>query len=759
MDRKQSTINLIKVHNLYKKNLATRGFFIKTVCEYFDSIKQSKLTSSDLNFLLYFSNEVGIPQYYELLQNKYQSGKQIQKEDMNLLSISSFLNEATLTIDNKMLHRYQKEVYDLFRFEDENRYVLSAPTSFGKTYIVFEIIKKMNYADVLLVFPTISLLSENLIKLYEDSFFSQYSIHTLSEIDETEFGDKNIFIYTPERYLSFLDNNNRKFSFSFIDEIYKIDNDFIINNEELQENERDTAYRLALEYACRNSKDLLLSGPYIEFQKSENVNNSFNNFAAFNRFNIIEYNDVEIVAKNITSINKNRFKIGDSEYKFKSGTSSIREKIAQSVLSLDGNTIIYCGKKYSTEYYAEYLLNYEPYKIKVRNQESSNYLYIIFLEHIESKFGSDWILYKALKNRIGIHNSGIPKYIQKEIINLFNLGELICLFSTTTITEGVNTTAKNIIITSIKKGKKDLKQFDAKNIAGRAGRFNIHYSGNVLDLTKDFEEIIGSQQETIEHKNYDINRNKNDVDLEVTAEVYMNKDDKELKDSIDREKEYSGLPDIIFKSYKTIGPLVKISIYNRIKKMTPSELRKIEQLKHVLNTSKGNSIHWEGFQTIVDLLCPFISDVDLKSIMERKVGVKGYSLIVIQLSTYLEKGFLGTVNYYYETKQMDKDKAIRNTARLIYTTFKYQLVKYLGVFDLLYRYHYSKIYRKDFLEVKGIQILLQRLEYNALTDNGRKLSDYGVPFEIVKFYEGNTLNKNFDMYEMYIDRLIQKLIE
>ncbi|MCK1231705.1 DEAD/DEAH box helicase family protein [Streptococcus uberis] len=678
---------------------------------------------------------------------------------MNLLSISSFLNEATLTIDNKMLHRYQKEVYDLFRFEDENRYVLSAPTSFGKTYIVFEIIKKMNYADVLLVFPTISLLSENLIKLYEDSFFSQYSIHTLSEIDETEFGDKNIFIYTPERYLSFLDNNNRKFSFSFIDEIYKIDNDFIINNEELQENERDTAYRLALEYACRNSKDLLLSGPYIEFQKSENVNNSFNNFAAFNRFNIIEYNDVEIVAKNITSINKNRFKIGDSEYKFKSGTSSIREKIAQSVLSLDGNTIIYCGKKYSTENYAEYLLNYEPYKIKVRNQESSNHLYIIFLEHIESKFGSDWILYKALKNRIGIHNSGIPKYIQKEIINLFNLGELICLFSTTTITEGVNTTAKNIIITSIKKGKKDLKQFDAKNIAGRAGRFNIHYSGNVLDLTKDFEEIIGSQQETIEHKNYDINRNKNDVDLEVTAEVYMNKDDKELKDSIDREKEYSGLPDIIFKSYKTIGPLVKISIYNRIKKMTPSELRKIEQLKHVLNTSKGNSIHWEGFQTIVDLLCPFISDVDLKSIMERKVGVKGYSLIVIQLSTYLEKGFLGTVNYYYETKQMDKDKAIRNTARLIYTTFKYQLVKYLGVFDLLYRYHYSKIYRKDFLEVKGIQILLQRLEYNALTDNGRKLSDYGVPFEIVKFYEGNTLNKNFDMYEMYIDGLIQKLIE
>jgi len=64
---------------------------------------------------------------------------------MNLLSISSFLNEAHLTLNNYMLHKYQKEVLELFEFHFDNRYILSAPTSFGKTFIVlppkfFEII-------------------------------------------------------------------------------------------------------------------------------------------------------------------------------------------------------------------------------------------------------------------------------------------------------------------------------------------------------------------------------------------------------------------------------------------------------------------------------------------------------------------------------------------------------------------------------------------------------------------------------------------
>ena len=761
MDRNERTAHLIKELNLYKRYPERRGAFVKATCDYYDAVKIDELTSSDLNFLRYIANEAGVPQYFELLESKYQEGNEINQEDMNLLSMSSFLNEANLIVNNYMLHKYQKEVLDLFENNSVNRYVLSAPTSFGKTFIVYTIIKKMDYSNILLVFPTISLLSENYLKLQNDEFFSPYKIHTLSEINEDELGEKNIFIYTPERYLSFLDNNTSYFDFTFVDEIYKIDNDFIIDNDTPEENERDTAYRLALEYACQNSKDILLAGPYIQFQKLDTERNSFNNFVRVNKFTILEYNDVEIVSKNITHIDRNKFELGNIKYKLNVGTSSLQDKVVQTIVKIEGNTLIYCGSKADVERFANHMLKNDEYFSLLSEKEYKEYdeLFSIFLKHIEKKFGSDWILYKALEKRIGIHHAGIPKYLQNEIINLFNSGELLCLFSTTTITEGVNTTAKNLIVTAVKKGRKPLKQFDAKNIAGRAGRFNVHYSGNVIDLTKEFQAVIDSQQDEIEHKNYDNSRNKTDVDLEVTFDEFLTDDDKNFKAEINEAKEKSGLPDFIFQSYRTIGPLEKISIYNRIKEMSIVEFHKIDQLKQVLNLSNGTKIHWEGFQTVVDICHKFVSNSDLKRIMETRVGQKNFSLIVVQLSGFLEKGFLGTVDYYVKQQNYSKDRAISKTSKLIYTIFKYHLVKYLGVFDLLYRFHYSRVYRRNFDDVAGIQLLLQRLEYNALTNTGRKLSDYGVPFELVKYYDGVVKTKNFDLYESYVDTRIQNLLE
>lgn len=761
MDRNERTTHLIKELNLYKRYPERRGVFIKSTCDYYDAVKIDELTSSDLNFLRYIANEAGVPQYFELLERKYQEGNEINPEDMNLLSMSSFLNEANLIVNDYMLHKYQKEILELFENNSVNRYVLSAPTSFGKTFIVYTIIKKMNYSNILLVFPTISLLSENFLKLQNDEFFSTYKIHSLSEIKKEELGEKNIFIYTPERYLSFLDNNSWNFDFTFVDEIYKIDNDFIIDNDTPEENERDTAYRLALEYACRNSKDILLAGPYIQFQKLGTEINSFNNFTLVNKFKILEYNDVEIVSKNITHIDRNKFELGNIKYRLDHGTSSLQDKVIQTIVKIEDNTLIYCGRKSEVERLANHLLENDEYLslISEKHYNEDEELYSIFLNHVENTFGFDWILYRALEKRIGIHHSGIPKYIQNEIINLFNKGQLQCLFSTTTITEGVNTTAKNLIVTAIKKGEKRLKQFDAKNIAGRAGRFNVHYSGNVIDLTKQFETIINSQQAEIEHKNYDNRHNKTDIDLEVTLDEFLTDDDRKFKDEINEAKQESGLPNFIFHSYKAIGPLNKISIYNRIKKMSPAEFQKIEQLKRVLNTSEGKDIHWEGFQTVINICSKFVSNSDLKQLMEKKVGKKQFSLIVIQLASYLQNGFLGIVDYYVEEQRHSKDKAISKTSKLIYTIFKYHLVKYLGLFDLLYRFHYSQVYRKDFDNVTGIQILLQKLEYNALTNIGRKLSDFGVPFELVRYYDRVVENKNFDLYESYVDEKIQNLLK
>lgn len=224
----------------------------------FDFIKGEPISEADMNFLLFLANEAGVPQYFDLLKDKFTDCR-ISDENINALTLSALFHDASLIRGNNKLHRYQKNVLDSFTARQQNRFVLTAPTSFGKTFLVYEVIQKMQYQNILLIFPAISLLSENYARLCSSDTFQEYKIHSLSE-EEFNLSEKNIFIFTPERFLSFMDSHQHlHFDFAFIDEVYKIDNSFIIDQETIGENERDTAYRLALEFICNLTSDMLLA--------------------------------------------------------------------------------------------------------------------------------------------------------------------------------------------------------------------------------------------------------------------------------------------------------------------------------------------------------------------------------------------------------------------------------------------------------------------------------------------------------------------
>lgn len=98
-------------------------------------------------------------------------------------------------------------------------------------------------------------------------------------------------------------------------------------------------------------------------------------------------------------------------------------------------------------------------------------VYEIFLNHLQNTFGDDWIVLKALRGRIGIHHSLVPKYIQKEIINLFNCGALICLFRLLQLPRGLIHLQKyNYYIG--KKGAKNLDNLMLKTSLVEQGVFN-----------------------------------------------------------------------------------------------------------------------------------------------------------------------------------------------------------------------------------------------------------------------------------------------
>ena len=762
MDRIKETANVIVRLNQYKKNKLRDFDFIKIVCSYFDVIKRDRLTEKDFKFLKYLADSSGVPHFYNTL-NRFGQNPNIETFDLN--TFSSIVYESLLHTDERsMLHQYQKNIIDKFERGKLNRFFLSASTSFGKTHLVFEVIKKMRYKNVVLIFPTIALLSENLERIIseEDYFFfrNNYEVHTLSEI--VQLGENNLFIYTPERYLSFIEKNtsNIKFDFAFIDEVYKIDNDYIID-EEVKENERDVAYRLAVFYSLGNNTDVLLAGPYMDFAmpNTPDYNPSFDNFLNENKVTLINYNNYEIVNKSYYTVKRSNIFFEDEQININYSSSNKTERLKSTVASIMGipqNLIIYCanrGKRGGVEQYAELLIQSGI----LSNHDYSHYQDTI--DHISSQFRNTWILVRALKCGIGIHHGLVPKYIQKEIISLFNQGFIKILISTTTITEGVNTSAKNLIVLHSRKGSKDLKKFDAKNIAGRAGRFGYHYSGRVIDLSNTFTNVINGKEEIIKHKNYDINSPKDEIDLFYSDEKYLSKNDRIRKNNIDREQHDRKIPEYILSQYKVVSKLDKIKIYDSITKLTSSELQLIKMLIQSINYKLD--IHYDGFQLVLDILQPIIKNENLKRLLQYKDGNEEYSILTHLVHFYLNGGFNGSVNYHLR-KGKSIDEAITETAKFVYSTLKYQTVKYLGVFNLMYRFHVSQKRNIRYEDVPGVDKLLLKFEYNALTNEGRIASDYGVPASIVDYYENeqqrNKIKASFDNYELIVFDKIEKII-
>ena len=763
MDRFEGTSNIIKAYYQFKRN-GNNAEFVSKVCEYFNCIKSDKLDGSDLTFLSFIASEAGVPQYYDMLIKRQNRDEMDMVEQISLGMLSSFFYDASLCVDEQgnKLHRFQKQILEKFS-DDTNRFVLTAPTSFGKTFIVYQILQKMKYSTILLIFPTISLLTENYERIKAYPFFGGYSIHTLSE-EEIDESANNLFIFTPERYLSFLDSQKGTvFDFAFIDEIYKIDNGYLVDEETVLENERDVAYRLALEYICRQAKDIFLAGPYISLNNDETYN-SFLKFTEENNFQILQYNEFEIVSKQYYEISK-RGSYNIDEYDVYIPNKQRKTLLLQIIPKISfpaENTIIYCGKKTDTEKYAQILIQ-EPNIVKTFSDmyKEEDELYKIFVEHLERTYGEEWIVVVALKARIGIHHGLIPKYIQKEIINLFGRGQLVCLFSTTTITEGVNTPAKNIIITSLKKGKKDLKQFDAKNIAGRAGRFGKHYSGRIIDISSGFVDIIKSDNEKLKHKNYDVNSQKSDVDYQITKDEFLSPTEQREKQRLQRKAEEIELPDTILAKFKVVGPRDKITLYESIIHLDIAERESIDNLVNSVVFSRGHKINWDGLQTVLNIIAPIVSNGKLKFMITHKFIAKSgkqYSLLVILLQAYLDNGFMGMVEYQIKNKGMNMDRAMRYVADTVYNTFKYQLVKYFGTFDILYRFVQSKERQCDMEDVKSISFLLQKLEYNATNERAKKVSDYGVPFKIIKKYEDPSVQVEYDPYEKYVDNQVKLML-
>lgn len=109
-------------------------------------------------------------------------------------------------------------------------------------------------------------------------------------------------------------------------------------------------------------------------------------------------------------------------------------------------TLIYCSTPARARRMAKTYLEY----LQKMGQKKDNQLPLV--EWINKNISPEWSLAKELRYGIAIHDGSLQKHIGASIIKYFNEGMLNCIFCTSTIIEGVNTSAKNVILFDEKKG-------------------------------------------------------------------------------------------------------------------------------------------------------------------------------------------------------------------------------------------------------------------------------------------------------------------
>ncbi len=340
------------------------------------------------------------------------------------------------------LHREQS--FLLKKLLNGQSLAISAPTSFGKSFVIDAFIKLKNPNNILIIVPTIALTDETRRRLYK-KFARDYKIITTTEVEPAE---KNIFIFPQERAINYL-NKIESFDLLIIDEFYKASSKF--------DKERSPSLVKAIIKLGEKSKQKYFLAPNI----STLIDNPFTQDMEFIH---LDFNTVFLEKHEYyQEINK------DSQKK--------SEKLLEILNTKATKSLIYAGTYANIDSISTILLT--------NTTETKRDLLIQFSEWLGKNYDYNWSLTNLIKRGTGIHNGRLHRSLSQIQIRLFEdpLG-LDNIISTSSIIEGVNTSAENVIIWMNKNGRSGLNDFTYKNIMGRGGRMFKHFVGKIYILDK-----------------------------------------------------------------------------------------------------------------------------------------------------------------------------------------------------------------------------------------------------------------------------------
>ena len=425
-----------ELRNILKRNFSadTDRFQIIKEVEIFVVTEQSVGQEFVLRLLARIEDFQGMETLIQSLVRQVGLFPYLKEENLSLKDTIAYeVHRPSGFKENIVFHHIQAEVYyTLLRGENV---VLSAPTSFGKSLIIDSIIASQKHSNIFIIVPTIALIDETRKRL--SKFKDSYKIITHPS---QSFSQRNIFILTQERAIEIIPDVN--VDFFVIDEFYKL-------SPQKTDEERCHILNQVFYMLVKKDAQFYLLGPNIEKVTPSLLDNV--------KFKII-ITDYKTVVSERHLVN------------LKNGENSI-ERLIELSCSLDDPTLIFCQSPASANKVAQAFFNSKKFERTDENQNLANWL--------RSNYHSQWILPYCLEYGIGIHHGKIPRAIAQKCIKLFNEGKIRYLICTSTLIEGVNTKAKNVIVYDNKIANTKFDHFTFNNICGRSGRMFSHFIGHI----------------------------------------------------------------------------------------------------------------------------------------------------------------------------------------------------------------------------------------------------------------------------------------
>lgn len=385
---------------------------------------------------------------------------------------------------NVTLHREQSDV--LKQLLDGENIALSAPTSFGKSFIIDALIAMKHPNTVVILLPTIALMDEARRRLTR-KFAATYKIITTP--NET-IEEKTILIFPQERSFGY-ENILKKIDLFIVDEFYKVSKDF--------DAERSDILLKAIMKFTRIAAQRYFLNPNIT-----NIKN-FENSAFTNNMKFISKLSFNTVITNVIESYRDINDTITKEAKFKEIINKIGGK----------KTLIYAGTFSAIHEVCELLIHEST-------ETNNNSTLESFSLWLEKNYTADYRLKDLVMKGIGVHNGRLHRFLSQIQTHLFNKDGLSYIVSTSSLIEGVNTSAENVIMWKHKNGNRNLRPLDYKNLLGRSGRMFKHFIGNVyllespidntsVQLELQFSDNVQGDINISEYSDFLSEQNKNKI--------------------------------------------------------------------------------------------------------------------------------------------------------------------------------------------------------------------------------------------------------